>query len=77
MIGVALADQLNKDVTTTVAVVETIDIDPVAIEVSMENAKQILGLSSQQDCCYKATLCTEMILSPVLRIRCAVVISSC
>jgi release factor glutamine methyltransferase len=57
VIGLALADQLNKDATTNVVVVEAIDIDPVAIEVSMENAKRILGSSSQQDCCYKATLC--------------------
>jgi release factor glutamine methyltransferase len=57
-LALALADQLNKDATTTVvSVVEAIDIDKVAIDVSMENAKRIWGLPSPHDCCYTATVC--------------------
>jgi release factor glutamine methyltransferase len=50
VIGVALAEQLPD------ATVEAIDIDPVAIETSMENAKRVLGTPAQVGC-YKAILC--------------------
>jgi release factor glutamine methyltransferase len=56
VIGVALAEQLPE------ATVEAIDIDPVAIEISMENSKRILGTA--QNSCYKATLCSAQDYEP-------------
>jgi release factor glutamine methyltransferase len=49
VIGIALAEKLPH------ATVEAIDIEPISIEISMDNARRILGNSSQKDC-YRATL---------------------
>lgn len=50
VIGIALADQLMD------AFVHAIDIDPVAIQVSNDNAKTILGQYYDQDACYSTQL---------------------
>jgi release factor glutamine methyltransferase len=56
IIGIALADRLPD------ATVEAIDIEPVAVETSMENAKKIL-LGKRKDC-YKATLVSAQDYDP-------------
>jgi release factor glutamine methyltransferase len=52
VIGLALAEQLPD------AFVQAIDIDPVAIETSLENAMIILGNRDYAESCYQATLCS-------------------
>jgi release factor glutamine methyltransferase len=51
VIGLALAEQLPD------AFVQAIDIDPVAIETSLENAMIVLGNQDYAKSCYQATLC--------------------
>jgi release factor glutamine methyltransferase len=52
VIGLALAEQLPD------AFVQAIDIDPVAIETSLENAMIVLGNQDYANSCYAATLCS-------------------
>jgi release factor glutamine methyltransferase len=52
VIGLALAEQLPD------AFVQAIDIDPVAIETSLENAMIVLGNRDYAKSCYQATLCS-------------------
>lgn len=52
VIGLALAEQLPD------AFVQAIDIDPVAIETSLENAMIVLGNRDYATSCYQATLCS-------------------
>lgn len=56
VIGLALAEKLPD------AFVEAIDIDPVAIETSLENAKRILGPCERS--CYSAKLCSAQDFDP-------------
>lgn len=56
VIGLSLAEHLPD------AFVEAIDIDPVAIETSNENAKRILEPSEMS--CYKAMLCSAQEFDP-------------
>ena len=52
VIGLALAEKMPG------AVVQAIDIDPVAVETSMENAGRILGSPETVSTSYKATVCS-------------------
>ncbi|KAL3901242.1 MAG: hypothetical protein SGARI_006102 [Bacillariaceae sp.] len=57
VIGIALAEMLPD------ATVEAIDIDPVAVEVSKENAAKVLGETFQRDC-YNVQLVSAEDYSP-------------
>lgn len=61
VIGLSLAERLPD------ATVEAIDVEPVAVETSLENARRILGESPSRTNCYQATLVSAADFSPVHR----------